>query len=134
VLWLAFAIHSFAADALIATTNKQDIVRINRQSAAVIAPGTTVLAPMQFVFNEIENRPIRALMAAELSKSRTRDARLNLAEFDAYAESYGIGAVILDRERRDYARLSDAAVGERRDGFRVVAHFKELGRVVLVRD
>lgn len=133
VVWTAFLIHSAAADSLIAFTGKENVAQRNQQIAGLIPKGSRVLAPMEFVFNEIGQYDIRAMMAAELLTHGKSDEPLTRGQLLSVTDRWHIDAIILDRKHRDQLHLQDSSVGYELGDFRAVA-VRDDGYVVLRRE
>lgn len=121
-LWSAFIIHGLAADALNATTGKRDVAAESRQMAAYVPPGTAVLAPMDFIFDEIQHFRIRALLAAELTITQDASRRFDMENVTAYADAEHIPTIILDHDNLIRLGLEGQAVGRTFGGYQLVAH------------
>jgi 4-amino-4-deoxy-L-arabinose transferase-like glycosyltransferase len=130
---IAFAGHSLAADTINAVVDKQDWVADNRQFASYLNPGTAVLAPLDFVLNELPNFRIAGRRLAFWRIHDWGGKPYTFENLAAYADSAGITAIILSRQDRDRMALAGAAPGDTLSGFRVVEHRRDIGRILLVK-
>jgi hypothetical protein len=130
-VWSVFVLHSLVADIVIATTGKRRVAIENRQIESYIETGTDVLAPIDFVFDEIDRYRVRALTAAELVITSVKSRPYDLDNLIAYANEQSIPAIVLDEENLARLRLEDVAVGWKKGDFEVVARLKDPERAVL---
>jgi 4-amino-4-deoxy-L-arabinose transferase-like glycosyltransferase len=126
-----FIANSVVEDSLNAFAGKQHWVADNRRLAALIPPHTNVLAPLDFVWDELPNYRIAGWRVADWRLSDFGRKSYTIDNVAAYADSLQIPTIILDREPRDLLGLQNASVGDKYAGYKVVAHFKVLACVVL---
>ena len=131
VLWGSFALHSLVSNMALATTGKQNIAAANHRVAQSLIPGEAVLAPLDFVFNEIDHFRIRGLETAWLSLPPDRREAHTVYDIITYAESSGISAIILDEEYLDRMGLVDVGVGQVFGKYRVAARFTDIRGLIL---
>ncbi|GAB4328478.1 MAG: hypothetical protein Kow0074_24430 [Candidatus Zixiibacteriota bacterium] len=131
VLWSLFLAHSMFENSMTALTGKQDVAADNRRIAELLPRGATVLAPMEFIFNEIDRFDVRAVMLAELLLAGHHDAELSMDQIEDFARQHGITALVFNRRQRDRFGLLDARRGDRYGSF-VVAASMEDGTIVLL--
>jgi hypothetical protein len=74
-------------------SKKEDVVALNRQIARVVPAGSRVVAPMNFLFNEIGNYHIIALRYANYQNS----SRLTLDSLLAFAARHRADAILFNR-------------------------------------
>jgi hypothetical protein len=132
--WAAFVLHSLVADTLIATTGKRRVAAENQQLEPYIPAGTDVLAPVDFVFNEIGRYRVHALTAAEIIISNVESRPYDLDNLVAYASEQSISTIILDEETLARLGLENPDVGLKKGDFEVVARLHDPERVVLKRN
>jgi hypothetical protein len=129
-----FIADSVVEDSLNAFAGKQRWVADNRRLAAFIPPRTSVLAPLDFVWDELPNYRIAGWRVADWRLSDFGRKTYTIENVAAYADSLRIPTIILDREPRDLMGLQEASFGDRCADFKVVAHFKDIACVVLRKD
>jgi len=136
VLWGAFLMHSLYADVILATTGKQDVAEDNRRLATMIPSGSVVSAPLDFVFEEIDNFDVRGQEAVRMLLARTNKVSGDLHKFYhalhylECADTAGIPSVILDPDDIQDAGWVLPAVGARLLDYEVVYVDPRTQRVV----
>lgn len=128
-----FIVHSLSADTVNAVTDKQDWVAENRRAAAVIPASARILAPLDFVFNELPDREIFGLRLAEWRIREWGKRPYSIRNLTAYADSAGCGAIVLDREVAGEFRMREYTTGATLEGFRFVLRDPGGNRFVLLR-
>jgi hypothetical protein len=91
-----FVFHSLAADAINAVTDKQDWAASSKFVSEAIPGDVRVLAPLDFVFNELPNRQIAGLRLANWRIEEWGGKPYTLESLTAYADSAGCAAIVLD--------------------------------------
>jgi len=129
-LWGFFILHSLVTNIGTATTGKQDVAETNRRVAEHLVPGAAVLAPVDFVFNELDNFDIRAFFALRLQLPRDRWSTWDLRDCLAYAEATGRSAIVFDRRHQRQLGLLESKVGDRMGAYRVVSRLPASGYLV----
>lgn len=130
-VWGLFLAHSIVSNSLTALTGKHNVAREHRRMAQALPQGATVLAPMEFIFNEIDRFDVRAVMAAQLILAGHHEAGLTMEQINQYANAHDITAYIFNSKQRERFGLADAQLGDRYGSF-VVALITDKGTVVLV--
>lgn len=111
IVAVVFVVHSVTAAAVNAFTDKQDWVGDNRRIARDIPPKAKVLAPLDFVLNEIENFQIAGLRLPHWRLCEWSSTPYTFERLARYADSTGMDAIIIDRDERRWLRSYPTQVG-----------------------
>lgn len=138
-LWMLFLGQAFFDNTRFALTGKRDVAATNRQAAQFIPPGATVLAPLDFVFEEIGNYRIRGDEAAawimKLSHPDIGDIHksVHAPDFLSFAREQNLDAVILENHLFTRIRMRLPDVGDTLEGFVVAGKVTDPDRTILCR-
>lgn len=139
VLWAFFLVHSAFDNSVFAFTQKRDVASTNRGMAVHIPEGATVLAPLDFVFEEIGKYRIRGDEAAgwimKLERPEVGDIHKSFSAPDylGFASNRGIEVVIIEDQFFSRVRLSPPAIGDTVMGYTAVGRGEDPARTVLLR-
>ncbi len=138
-LWLLFLGHAVFDDARFATTSKRDVAATNSEAAQYIPHGATVLAPLDFIFEEIQNYRVRGDEAAawKIKMSRTDigdiHKSIHAPDFLNYADQHGIEAVVLEDYLFTRIGMESPSVGDTVNGYIVAGKCQKPARSVLLK-
>ena len=124
---VVFVLHSVGAAVVNAFTDKQDWVKDNRRVAERLPPRTHVLAPLDFVLNEIENFRISGLRVPHWRLCEWSKTPYTFDRLARYADSIGAEAVILDRDERRWLQSYPTTLGEMAGPYQLVEKFGDGG-------
>ncbi len=132
-LWVSFLLHGLYANTLCAFTGKQNLAADNLRLGSLLVPGETVLAPMSFVFNEIDHFDIRGLEAVRMSLPKDRRELYAIEDYLTWAATNEVRTIILDEHRLMRMSVADADVGQAFGAYDVVARLTDPDYLVLRR-
>jgi len=124
---VAFIGHSIAAAAINAFTDKHNWVEDNRRIAESLPAGAKVLAPLDFVFNDVDRFQIAGLRLARWRLGVWSSLPYDFERLVYYADSAVIHAIILNREERRQLESYPAVIGETTGPYRLVKKLGEGG-------
>lgn len=138
-VWLMFLCHSLYDNATFALTQKRDVAATNRVAASFIPGGATVLAPLDFIFEEIDKYQIQGDEAAgwimKLERPDIGDIHksLHAPDYLKFAEARNIDAIIMENHLFTRVGQQLPAVSDSVFGYVVVGKVDEPPRTILLR-
>ena len=129
-----FVLHGVGAAMVNAFTDKQDWVGDNRRVAEAIPPKVKVLAPLDFVFNEVDDFQIAGLRVPHWRLCEWSTIPYTFERLAHYADTTGMDAIILDRDERRWVQSFPTTPGAVTGRYRLVEKFDDSGLWLWLRE
>ncbi len=124
VLFAAHAGYGLFSAGTSAYRNRTPVARENSRYAQSMLPGSRVLAPGRFIFNEIGRFEIRDIHAARYIIMHKTGRPFNLSTLTEYAADNGFDYILIDREYRGFGNIDPAKVFPPIWGYEVIKEYR----------